>query len=326
MSRRTAIVRHLSRVADLRLLLLALAFLAVLIALDHPRIERKRPVFRYIFVLDITASMNVRDVVSHRRPFTRLELARTATQRVLARLPCGSEAGLALFTERRAFLLFTPVEVCRHLGNVSAILDTIDPRLAWRARSEIARGLNSSLRWTAALDRPTRLVFVTDGHEAPPINPDFAIPIDPAASDVSGLIVGVGGDVPVPIPLFDHTGAVAGFWSADDVQQVDSLSLGRRSSGGEPMVGVDARDIEQRIARGTEHLSSVRETYLTRLAEESGLDYVRLDSVAGLVGPLTNRALGERESLASDVHWLASLLAALCVLVAVTGHPSAVKA
>ena len=52
-------------------------------------------------------------------PRTRLEQAKAAAVEALARLPCGSEVGLGLFTGHRTLVLFTPVEVCEHYGDIS---------------------------------------------------------------------------------------------------------------------------------------------------------------------------------------------------------------
>ncbi len=39
------------------------------------------------------------------------------------------------------------------------------------------------------------------------------------------------------------------------------------------MVGVDQSDLQSRITRGTEHLSSLREDYLEQLSSALQLDY-----------------------------------------------------
>jgi mxaL protein len=133
---------------------------------------------------------------------------------------------------------------------------------------------------------------------------------------VKGVIVGVGGLQPMPIPKLDHDGRLLGYWQPHEVMQVDRYSLGRGGTevGGEQMVGVDSSNVMQRIQAGSEHLSSLHETYLQQLAGETGLGYHRLRDAAGLTTALTAAELAHTESAATDLRWLLALLALLLVL------------
>jgi mxaL protein len=303
-----ATAKRLRAALDVRLLLLLLAALATALALAGPTLVLPRPVHRYLFVVDITESMNVADVGPTDARTTRIALARDAIAHALTRLRCGSEAGLALFAEHRALTLVAPVEVCSHYGLLADMVAAIDWRMAWRGGSQVARGLESGMRAAAALGPATRVVFVSDGHEAPPVNAQLRLPVD--AEIGGGLVVGVGGDELVPIPVLDDEGRVTGWFSAGDVQQVDSHTLGRSTSeGAEQMAGVEASDVAQRIARGTEHYSSLREDYLRRLASESGLDYFRLTSSDALGDRLRDRRLAHAERVATDLQPYLALVA-----------------
>jgi mxaL protein len=296
------------RTLDLRLVLMLLAALATALALAAPTLVLPRPVHRYLFVVDISESMNVADVGPPEARTTRIAFARDAIIRALTRLRCGSEAGLALFAEHRALTLVAPVEVCAHYGMLAEMIGAIDWRMAWRGGSQVARGLESGMRAAAALGPETRIVFVSDGHEAPPVNPQLRPPVD--AEVGGGVIVGVGGDELVPIPVLDDEGRVTGYFGPDDVQQVDSHTLGRSTSeGGERMVGIDADDLAERIARGTEHYSSLREAYLKQLASEAKLDYFRLTSVDALGERLRDRSLAHSKPVETDLQPFLALIA-----------------
>jgi mxaL protein len=306
---------------DGRLPLLLLAAACVLLALERPSVLMARPVHRYLVVLDITESMNVRDAGAGAAPTTRLALAKEGVARALLGLRCGSEVGLALFAEHRALVLFAPVEVCEHYGVIRSMLAGLDWRLAWRGGSEIARGLDSSMRATAALGAPTRLVFISDGHEAPPVDARLRRHLQDDAGIAQGLIVGVGGDRLTPIPRLDEDGALVAFWAADVVQQVDNYSLGRHTSErGEQMAGVDAGDLRARIARGTEHLSSLREGYLKELARESGLEYRRAATAGQLSDILRERRYAHAREVPVDPRALLAL-AGLALLIAAGAWP-----
>jgi len=299
---RPGIVERVRDVIDLRFLFLLLAALCGVIALERPHLVLAQSVHRYVFVLDITESMNVADAGAPDAPITRIALAKAAAIDALTSLRCGSEAGLALFAERRALLLFAPVEVCAHYGVIVSMLKRIDWRLAWRGGSEIVHGLDSGIRMSHALGPDTRLVFITDGHEAPPVHPDLRMHLDDDAGQTMGVIVGVGGDEPVPIPALDDEGHLTGYWQADQVQQVDSYSLGRGgSASSEPMTGVDSGDLQRRIAQGTEHLSSLHESYLKQLAQEAHLDYQRLRTPPALSEFLLQRRYSHSQEVSTEL-------------------------
>ena len=125
--------------------------------------------------------------------------------------------GWAVFTEHRTYLLLTPLEVCANRAELRATLAGIDGRMAWSGGSEVAKGLHSGLAIARELAGRPSLVFVTDGHEAPPLQ---ARPVfDDKRAEVAGVIVGVGELAPSPIPKLDPSGRPLGFWSADDVTQ-----------------------------------------------------------------------------------------------------------
>ena len=127
-------------------LLWSLIAAALLLAatLLRPTLPLPRADYRYVFVLDITQSMNVADSTAGKAPPpSRLDYAKQAVSQALGELPCGSEAGLALFTAHRVLLLFMPVEVCAHLHELRLELAGIHSRLAWAAAALVA----SSERW-----------------------------------------------------------------------------------------------------------------------------------------------------------------------------------
>lgn len=303
---------HSRRIA---LVILSAVLGLVVLAWWGPRLALTTSYHRYLFVFDITQSMNVRDMAGA----SRLEAAKTAASAGVRSLPCGSEVGLAIFTQHRSFLLFAPVETCAHFDEILAMIGAVDWRMAWRARSEVAKGLYSALQVNQALEPPASVVFFSDGHEAPPIHPDFPPRVQGEPGTRRGLVVGVGGDRPLPIPKLDPEGNVVGRWSRDEVMQVDSYSMGRGGDvAGEAMVGVDTSDLAERIAAGTEHLSSLRGAYLRELARGVNLDYLRLNEARALSAALAGGRYALSRTERVDVHrWLGIcallLLAALCV-------------
>ncbi|MCB1749388.1 MAG: hypothetical protein H6977_15840 [Gammaproteobacteria bacterium] len=293
----------MSAARRLRLLLLVGACILLAATFADPELSLERPTYRYVFVFDITQSMNVADVPTAPPATSRLAWARQSANQALAALPCGTEVGLALFSGHRAFLLIKPVETCANYHELRQMIDGIDWRMAWEARSEVAKGLFKSIELVAAIGTDDRLVFFSDGHEAPPINPDVPPRFDGEPGAVAGLVVGVGGDALVPIPRFDEDNHPLGVWHAHDVLHTDTFTADQRKRAGErPIVG-------------TEHLSSLREAYLQALASKTGLGYHRLRDGDDLLQALEQPALAIPREVTTDARWLLAL-AALCAFLA----------
>jgi mxaL protein len=282
----------------------------------YPRMQMQQPRYRLLLVLDVSQSMNTADMQVRGEPVSRIAFAQQQLHEALRDLPCGSQAGLGLFTEYRTFLLLEPVEVCANYSELASALDRLDYRMAWAGGSEISKGVFFALRIAKALEPPAALVFVTDGHEAPPLHPKLHPQYDGTPGEVRGVLVGVGGDTPVPIPKFAPDGKPLGYWGADEVMQTDVYTRGRGGSvAGETMVEEEPATTSG-AAAPAEHLSSLKEPHLKRLAEELGLSYYRLESARGLVAALDRARLAETVPAPQDLRGVLAIaaLAALALL------------
>ncbi|WP_077033147.1 hypothetical protein [Pelomonas sp. KK5] len=300
-------------------LLMAGAALALVAALFNPGFTMQRPLYEQVIVLDITQSMNVPDEQLGGKPVSRLDFARHALRGALLDLPCGSKVGWGVFTEYRSFLLLAPVEVCTHLDELRGTLDRIDGRMAWAGNSEVSKAIHSGLAISGALPGKPALVFITDGQEAPPLNPRHRPRFDDKPGEIAGLLVGVGGIVPAAIPKRDAQGRPLGFWKADEVLQVDPRSKGRGGSvGNEQMAddaGGDGASASLGATPGREHLSALREPYLQLLAGEYGLQYQRLVGAEGLSEALRGAALARPVAARVDGRLPLSALALLLLAI-----------
>ena len=287
-----------------RLIVGMMVFAALLIAYTYqqPTATIERETFRYTYVFDISQSMNVTDVSASDEELSRLEFAKQAAISSLSSLPCGSEVGVALFSGHRAFLLITPIEICANYSELSTILSRVDWRMTWERSSEVAKGLHKSLTLLSLLEQESRLVFFTDGQESPPVRIDLPPSFTGTVGEVTGMIVGVGGDEPVEIPKFDEAGNRIGVWKKDEVVQ------GYRSGATNPFQGI-------------EHLSSLREAYLKEIANGTGLDYYRLEQIDDFTKRLESAALGFKSPAVTDIRWIIALMALLLILLAVTAKP-----
>lgn len=287
------------------------ACLILAAAFTGPQISLQRPVHRYVFVFDISQSMNVEDIPGQEEGVSRLEFAKQSVRDALPAFDCGTEVGLALFTGHRAFLLLKPVEVCANFSELKTLIGNVDWRMTWEARSEVAKGLFKSIELLRAMDDDSRLVFVSDGHESPPLNADVPPRFDGTAGEIGGVIVGVGGNELAPIPKFNEEGEQRGFWRARDVLHIDTFTADQRKRAGLPPV------------IGTEHMSMLREPYLEGLATTTGLGYLRLTGPEQLARRLKNAALGRPRTQDVDLRGALALAAllGLCASLLLTRRP-----
>jgi len=287
---------------DVRLWLLVAALALALAAWAGPGITVPMARADVLVVVDLTGSMNVRDVELSGHPASRLDLAKAAVQRLLTRLPCGSRVGLGIFAERRSFVLSEPVDACTNYAPLAGSIDAFNWRMAWEGDSRIARGLFDALDMARELD--VNVLFLTDGHEAPPLPASGRMSYHGTPGETGGVVIGIGGRVPAPIPKFDEDGYEIGVWSESEVDQVNRLDV--RHLGSNPR-HVQADD--EGGAPRTEHLSSVREDYLRELAQETGLGYRHLDRVDTLAPALMEHAHLRREPGRLDLTWPLAALA-----------------
>lgn len=288
--------------------LLILAAILLVVAIILPGIPSSSKTFDYVFIIDITRSMTTRDYLNHEdKNIDRLVKVKAELIELTRKLPCGSKIGLGVFTERMPALFFSPVETCSNFTVIEQSISHIDWRMAWSADSNISKALYNTLKMMKADDlSKSTLVFVTDGHEAPPVNPRY----EPDFSDINtternpigalemarqnrmgmnqqadfdeetqgtkqGIILGVGGTTPTKIPKYDEDGIQKGFYTVDDVPHASRFGLPEDPS---KIEGYHPRNGPwgNKKVVGTEHLSSIKETYLKGLADKIDYDYFRL--------------------------------------------------
>ncbi|MBS9476363.1 VWA domain-containing protein [Ancylobacter radicis] len=279
---------------DWRLTLTAGALLATLAALAAPQIVQQREARDLLLVVDVTGSMNVRDMDGR----SRLAAAKEAAQALLAALPCQSRLGLGIFTERRTFLLFEPAEVCENFAAIDGAIDGLDWRMAWEGDSYVARGVHSALAIASSLDAD--LVFMTDGHEAPPLAAGTMPPFDGEPGRTEGVLVGIGGTEPVPIPKYNEDGRETGFYAESDVPQENRM--GPPPEDAPTRAGWNPRNAPwgDEVAGGTEHLSSMKAEHLQSLASQTGLAFVPLEGPIALSTAVTQNTRPRLVEVAVD--------------------------
>jgi mxaL protein len=277
---------------------ISLALVLLIIALVIPAVLLRHDTYECLVIFDITQSMDVEDYELGGAPASRLAYAREAARRALRELPCGSRVGWGAFAGYRTLLLLAPVEVCENYGDLLSSLAKVDGAMRWENASEITKGVYWSMRAAKELGTGPNVIFVTDGQEAPPLDPTNLLPMfdDLKVGQVHGWLIGAGGYAPMPIPKTDDDGNRVGYWRADQVKQPGDIIPGSKS-------------------RGAEHLSSLREPHLQEIAHQVGFDYARLSSPESIARAILDRRFARREKAASDLYWIPALIALLLLAV-----------
>lgn len=246
------------------------AFFLLLLACTQPTVTMERKVRSFLFVVDITQSMNVEDMALQGVSASRLAYTRNLLQEATKALHCGSRVGLGVFAKAHAVLLYAPIEVC---GNFDVLQDSIS-HLDWRMASHGSSHLRFGLQSMATLVKtqldPAQVVFFTDGEEAPPLNDLTRVSLADWQGGKDWILVGLGGDTPKPIPKFNARNEVMGYWSLYSIKIEPAAIVSEESTGKrDDSLATDTREY---------YLSKLDEDYLKSLASEIGGQYWRATS------------------------------------------------
>jgi mxaL protein len=294
-----------------RLVLLGLAALVLLPVFLAPRVTLAGKTFAWLFVIDVSESMNVRDVDPRNPDESRLDRAKASVIAALASLPCGSRAAVALFAGTDAVTLFEPLEVCRHFPAIEKVVRNLDWRMAWDGDSRIEAGLINALR--EAAKRDLDLVFVTDGDEAPHVEVPRLSDLLSMRGHTHGWLLGVGSLEPHPVPRLDADNRIAGYWTA-----IDAAREGFHPNLVEVLGQARSADELQKsgaLDEVVEHKSAMRAGYLKQLGVAAGLGFASADTSMRLAQLATDSRLQRAETAERDVRWVFGLAAALLIAI-----------
>lgn len=304
-----------------------LTLVLLLIAMLAPSATLPRRVFDWFFVLDITQSMNVRDYTLDGKSISRLEFSKKAMREALRDLPCGSMVALGMFTERGTQNIVQPLEVCAHFSALDQTIDHMDWRMAWAADSFITHGVLSAASLTPKLGEDMRLAFFTDGHQAPPSNPDYLPKYEGKPGDIKGYLLGTGKEELSRIPKLDEHDNIIGYWELEEVMRFATFGMFTSKSVAdmESDMTVEADDdgLNRRNASHGRNpaedtkanLSGLDHKTLQHLAETTGLQYEPLQSLRGFARDATAHEMATWRSGKTDLRpWLA--LPALLLILA----------
>lgn len=287
-------------------MIMSLALLLIVAALWLPPVPRDVKIMDSLFVLDITDSMNVEDAELDGNVMRRLDWAKEFTRQTLLDMPCGAHAGLAIFSEARSLILMNPVEVCANYHDLTQMLNQIHQTMAWARSSEVSKATYTAIRQAKDITPQPSIVFLTDGHESPPIHESLFPKFQGTPGEIKGVMVGIGGSDLLPIPKTNEQGEIEGVWDVNEVMHVDVYASTRG----------DMAERNQQKPR-TEHLSSQKKSHLETLANRVGFEFVSSPKdPQKLVNLIRNTSETRELTIDYDLYaWLSGIALILVLLV-----------
>jgi mxaL protein len=135
------------------------ALFGLVIAIYNPKMTLSRDFYNYMFVIDITQSMNVSDMQINGQSVSRLNYVTQLISTNLKEFPCGSKVSIALFAHAEVVPLYIPIEVCDNFGVIQDTLSHIEWRMAWRGSSHLRLGLIEASNVLLTIPEPAQIVF-----------------------------------------------------------------------------------------------------------------------------------------------------------------------
>ena len=247
--------------------LFAGAVLLLVLALVKPQIRLKQEVHNYLLVADVSQSMNAEDVQVNGQNVNRMAYTRHLMKRVVETSPCGTYISVGVFAAENVALLFMPLEVCANYDEITEAIEHLEWRMAWSGNSRLSFGVKAAASVFDSLNAPAKMLFFTDGDEAPKVNAINKLDLSGVQIGQNVVLVGVGGHQPVAIPRYNSANKWVGYWSSDAKEHGAVGAAYSDTSQDEP-------DPEVAYAEYDRYLSQLDTEYLKSLAQEIKGSYI----------------------------------------------------
>lgn len=295
--------------------LLFAALLLLITSLFNPTIPIKRDIYSYIFVIDISQSMNVVDKTLNGKPVSRLVYLQDTLHKLISELPCGTNISIGLFAGVSVAALYSPIEVCENFDAIKDTVDHFDWRTAWSGNSRIRSSMPVLAKTIRSFSSPAQVVFFTDGEEAPKLHVFNREDLSAFQGGDDWLFVGIGSDKGTPIPKFDEHNQLIGYWANESfamqpgIAQISESNLGTRND-------------SIANSESDRYLSKLNEEYLKELSKEVNGLYVRGDSVPDILSAMQKQKPARRDRAKFELRWILAAVAGVLFTLAYTPkHP-----
>ena len=136
-------------------------------------------------------------------------------------------------------------------------------RMAWKGNSRITFGIKSAAKMQDSLNFPSKILFFTDGDEAPKVNAINKVNLDNFSLGNELIFVGIGGNENVPVPRYNSRNMLVGFWGMDIYDSLPGATGSRNTDSGQ-----DEPDPSVASAEYDRYLSKLYDDYLIKLSNQ----------------------------------------------------------
>lgn len=255
---------------------LFLSIIFLFLALINPKLTIKRDIHNFIFVVDISQSMLTKDMAIDGESVSRLDYSKQLLQGIMDQLPCKTNVSVAMFAGVSVAATYTPINICNNFSAISSTIQHLDWRSVWSGNSRIREGFTSLARLIRSFPQSARVVFLTDGEEAPKLHAFNTRDLSQFQGETDWLIVGIGSEEGAAIPKYDSENQLIGFWSNESfalqpgIAQISESNIGSRSD----IIAFSESD---------RYISKLNEKYLIEVTSMIKGQYIRGESVNSVV-------------------------------------------
>ena len=266
-------------IGDKNISFLCLSIVFLILGLINPKVNIERDIHNYIFVVDISQSMLTKDMSIEGQKVSRLDYSKKLLQGIMDQLPCKTNVSIGMFAGVSVAATYTPINICDNYSAVNSTIQHLDWRSVWSGNSRIREGLSNLARLIRSFPQSARVVFLTDGEEAPRLHTFNTRDLSQFQGETDWLMVGIGSEEGSAIPKYDSENQLIGFWSVDSFALQPGIAQISESN-------IGARNDSIAFSESDRYISKLNEKYLIEITSMIKGQYVKGDSVNSVVSKM----------------------------------------
>ena len=266
-------------IGDKNISFLCLSIVFLILGLINPKVNIERDIHNYIFVVDISQSMLTKDMSIEGQKVSRLDYSKNLLQGIMDQLPCKTNVSIGMFAGVSVAATYTPINICDNYSAINSTIQHLDWRSVWSGNSRIREGLSNLARLIRSFPQSARVVFLTDGEEAPRLHTFNTRDLSQFQGETDWLMVGIGSEEGSAIPKYDSENQLIGFWSIDSFALQPGIAQISESN-------IGARNDSIAFSESDRYISKLNEKYLIEITSMIKGQYVKGDSVNSVVSKM----------------------------------------
>ena len=266
-------------IGDKNISFLCLSIVFLILGLINPKVNIERDIHNYIFVVDISQSMLTKDMSIEGQKVSRLDYSKKLLQGIMDQLPCKTNVSIGMFAGVSVAATYTPINICDNYSAINSTIQHLDWRSVWSGNSRIREGLSNLARLIRSFPQSARVIFLTDGEEAPRLHTFNTRDLTQFQGETDWLMVGIGSEEGSAIPKYDSENQLIGFWSIDSFALQPGIAQISESN-------IGARNDSIAFSESDRYISKLNEKYLIEITSMIKGQYVKGDSVNSVVSKM----------------------------------------